>query len=197
LGKGAELRYIAAGDSTAVGLGASSVDQTYPYKLAQYFAKDKHVVYKNVAKSGAKTTDVINNQLDRIIAFNPDIITISIGANDQTHLRSNGSIFKNYQTVLNTLTEKTHAQIYFADIPNFNGASLLPWFYIQILEAKSKPLNKKLLELQSERTSLVSVHDFGWDKFPNRSVTYSSDHFHPGDIGYENWTQAFLSKIRK
>ncbi len=196
-GQGSPLRYIAAGDSTAVGQGASSVEHTYPRLIAAELAKHNHVVYRNIAARGAQTADVINNQLKQIIEFNPDIITISISANDVTHLKSNDRIFKTYRTILDELTQKTQAKIYITGAPNFNGASLLPWPYIQLLEAKSKSFNQQLTQLETARVKIIPIHDFGWDQFPDRSVTYSADHFHPNDIGYQNWAKAFLSKMQQ
>lgn len=196
LGQGKPLRYIAAGDSTAVGEGASNVDQTYSVKIAQDFAQDNAVSYKNVAVRGAKTKDVINNQIPKIIEFNPDIVTISIGANDTTHLVPAKEIIENYKTIIAELANKTRAKIYITNIPNFSGANLLPWFYIKYLESNSKKVNTELLKLKTDRVSIINIHDYGWDKFPDISVTYSLDHFHPSDVGYSNWAEAFLSSIK-
>jgi lysophospholipase L1-like esterase len=44
---------------------------------------------------------------------------------------------------------------------------------------------------------IVNIHDFGWDKFPDLSVTYAADNFHPNDDGYQNWANAFLEKIQE
>jgi len=194
-GTGPSLRYIAAGDSTAVGEGASTVEGTYTVKIANELQKTNSVTYKNIAVSGSKTKHVINNQLQEIIKFNPDLITISIGANDLTHRISSEEILNNYQTIITELTTQTKAKIYITNIPNFTGADLLPWLYIKYLERTSEPINKQLQSLESDRVKIINIHDFGWDSFADKSVTYSLDHFHPSDIGYQNWANAFLSKI--
>lgn len=196
IGTGPSLRYIAAGDSTAVGEGASVVEQTYAVKIAQEFAKTNSVTYKNIAVSGSKTKHVINNQLQEIIKFNPDVITISIGANDLTHRIPSEEIIKNYQTIVSELTTQTQAKIYITNIPNFTGANLLPWFYIKYLERTSAPINQQLQSLESDRVKVVNIHDFGWDNYPDKSITYSLDKFHPSDIGYQNWANAFMSKMK-
>ena len=195
VGNGPLLRYVAAGDSTAVGIGASSVEQTYPYKLAEYFAKTNTVAYSNTAVSGATTADLIKNQLAKIIAYNPDIITISIGANDRTHLFSTTKTINDYKDIITTLTENTHAQIYLTNIPNFYRTELFPWPITPILELKSKTLNTTINLLATQRIHIVPIHGFGWNNFPDISSTYSLDHFHPNNLGYNNWTQAFLSVI--
>lgn len=200
-GSGQPLRYIAAGDSTAVGIGASTLDNTYTVKIAEALSLNNNVIYKNIGVVGARTDDVINKQLSQIIEFNPDVVTISIGANDNTHLVSNDRIYENYQEIIKRLLSETKAKIYITNIPNFSGAQLLPQVAIVVLEHRSKSLNPKLLALENppgnDRVKIINIHDFGWDKFPDRSVTYSLDYFHPSDAGYQNWTNAFLSKISK
>lgn len=198
-GSGIPLRYIAAGDSTAVGEGASSLENTYTVKIAETLSRNNTIVYHNVGVIGAKTEDVIHKQFSQIVEFNPDIVTISIGANDNTHLISSDRIYENYQEIIKRLLSETKAKIYITNIPNFTGAELLPRIAIATLEHRSKSLNPKLLALENapgnERVKIINIHDFGWDKFPDRSVTYSLDYFHPSDIGYQNWADAFLSKM--
>ncbi len=133
LGQGKVLKYIAAGDSTAVGVGASALENTYSYKLADHLSQTSQIEYKNVAASGARTQNVIDSQLQPIIEFNPDVVTISIGANDITHLTSTQTVLKNFKQIISEIESKTHAKIYLTNIPNFTGAKLLPFWYINIL----------------------------------------------------------------
>src|SRR6266404_4589255 len=79
LGNGPTLRYIAAGDSITVGTGASETARTYPYGVLLELSKSNQVVYRNIAVGGFKTGDVLNKQIQQIIDFKPDIVTISIG----------------------------------------------------------------------------------------------------------------------
>ena len=196
LGNGSPIKYIASGDSTAVGVGASSIENTYSYKTAEHFAQNNKVEYRNIAVSGARTKSFISDQLPKIIEFQPDVITISIGANDLTHLISSQTIFENYKQTITELESKTTAKIYITNIPNFNGAKLLPFWFVAIMENKSESINKQILNLETERTKIINIHDFGWDKFPDLSVTYAADNFHPNDTGYQNWANAFLDRIK-
>ena len=197
LGQGQALRYIAAGDSTAVGEGASSAEKTYTAKLFNYFAQTHQVEYKNVAKVGATSDELINEQLQQIIDFNPDIVTVSIGANDRTHLKSSSAILRNYKTIINELTNKTEARIYMTNMPNFENARILPKTYRRFLEYRSAKLNPEVLKLENERVKIVDIHNFGWDNYPDIQVTFAKDQFHPNDEGYNNWTNAFLKKIQE
>lgn len=190
------LRYIAAGDSTAKGEGASEVSKTYPRLIAEELAQTHYLQYRNIAVGGYKTTDVINDSLPKIIEFNPDVVTISVGANDLTHWKSSKGILENYRIIIDTLLEKTNAKVFITNIPNFHEADLLPLIYRKALDIKTQPLNREIEKLESDRVKIVPIYSFGWDQFPDLSVTHAADRFHPNDLGYTNWANAFLSRTK-
>lgn len=196
-GTGPVLRYVAAGDSTAVGQGASEVSTTYPYQVYDFLTRTHTVTYKNVAVSGAKTQDVIDTQLQQVLDFKPDVVTLSIGANDTTHLWSRAQTLQNIQTIIEAVRTRTAATIYVATIPNFKGGTLLPWYYIALLEYRSAWLNAQLKELESDRVHIVNVHDHLMPEHSVRSETFAADGFHPNDAGYANWASAFTNAISK
>ncbi len=195
VGTGPTLRYIAAGDSTAVGYGATKVENTYTDKIALEFSKTNTVTYKNVGVVGAKTSDVLEKQLQQIVDFKPDIVTISIGGNDATHLVSGKQILENEREILSRIISETNATVYITNVPNFTWAKVLPWFYRTLIEYRNSKVNKEILEFETDRIKIVDIHDFGWDRFPDIGVTNAPDKFHPNDLGYQNWTDAFLDRI--
>ncbi|MDB4940117.1 MAG: lipolytic protein family [Candidatus Doudnabacteria bacterium] len=200
-GQGSVLRYIAAGDSTAVGEGASKVENSYTYKLALNLSAEHTVQYKNIAVIGAKTQDVIDHQLSEIIKYNPDVVTVSINANDLTHFVSGNIILKNDQLIIDTILKNTHAKIYITDVPGLQNAKIIPWWFRHLLDWKANSLNKKILTFQDKyegnRVKIVDIHNFGWDTYHDIQKTFAADQFHPSDLGYQNWTNAFLDKMLK
>lgn len=188
------IRYIAAGDSTVVGVGASSVEKTYPYKVAEFLGKNHKVIYKNIGVSGARINDVIEKQLPEIIAFDPDVVTISIGGNDIDRLATEEEIMSGFKKIIEELTTKTNAKIYMANLPNFTGARLLPTPYITLIEKRSAPINRAIAQLETDRVKIADVHGrFG--SHEDVDAVYSSDWFHPSDEGYEYWVTAFTEKM--
>jgi lysophospholipase L1-like esterase len=173
------------------------VERTYPRLVAAKLAESHHVEYYNMAVSGATTTDVIAEQLEQIVSHNPNVVTISIGANDSTHLVAPKIIVSNYKKIIQELSSRTRAQIYLTNVPNFRGATLLPPPYICLLEYRSQAVNSRLASLETDRVKIVNIHDFGWESFPDRRITYSADHFHPNDMGYENWAAAFIERMKQ
>lgn len=190
-GQGASIRYIAAGDSTAVGVGASSIENTYTYKVAEYLGTNSKVEYTSIGVIGAKTEDVIGFQLEEIENYYPDMITISIGANDITNLVNEKTIYKNFQIIKERLEKNTKATIYITNIPYLGGAKLLPFWFRKFIDKKAVRINHALLNLESERFKVINIHD----EIPRGAETFAADYFHPSDIGYKNWAKVFLNKI--
>lgn len=190
IGSGPALRYIATGDSTAVGEGATDSGHTYPDQIATNLSERFTVTYKNIGGQGAQTTDVIKNQLQTIIDFQPDIVTLSIGANDQTHLKSKQQILNNFKKIIERLTTDTKAIIYIANIPDFSNTGLLPAWYRKLIEHRSQPINTALQTLKNDRVKIVPIHELG-------TVALSGDLFHPNNEGYTRWAETFLNVISK
>src|SRR3954451_19239022 len=82
---GPTLAYVVLGDSTAAGQGATYEDGI-AVLTARELAKTRIVMLTNLAVSGAKTRDVLAVQLPAAERTRPDLVLISVGANDVTHL---------------------------------------------------------------------------------------------------------------
>ena len=94
-GPGTPLRMLWLGDSTAAGLGASSANETVPRQVAA--ALHRQVDLVSLSVSGFRLGDVLKYQLGRAVALHPDIVLISIGANDVVHLTSRTTFRNEYE----------------------------------------------------------------------------------------------------
>ncbi|MGH3240183.1 MAG: SGNH/GDSL hydrolase family protein [Spirillospora sp.] len=81
----APLSLVMIGDSTAVGLGVHTAEETPAALLATGLSAfaDRPVRLTNVARSGARSPS-LRGQVDRALQTRPDIAVIMIGANDVT-----------------------------------------------------------------------------------------------------------------
>lgn len=172
--------YIALGDSAAQGIGASSPLQGYVGQFAkQIEAKEgKRVQIINLSKSGARIDNVITQQLPELKKYNPDIITISIGANDVNDEIEEEELAKRLTKLASLLPPKT----LFADVAYFHLGKK------EIVAKSSQELVQKL----SQRYDLVPVPLYEVTrKHHPEAGQYSFDNFHPNDKGYGFWVEAF------
>lgn len=172
--------YIALGDSSAQGIGASSPLQGYVGQFAkQIEAKEgKRVQIINLSKSGARIDNVITQQLPELKKYNPDIITISIGANDVNDEIEEEELAKRLTKLASLLPPKT----LFADVAYFHLGKK------EIVAKSSQELVQKL----SQRYDLVPVPLYEVTrKHHPEAGQYSFDNFHPNDKGYTFWVEAF------
>jgi lysophospholipase L1-like esterase len=83
----ATLRMILLGDSTALGVGVETVDETVGGQLARMLAEaGATVALSSVAVSGARCSDLATQVARAQLGPRADVATILVGTNDATHL---------------------------------------------------------------------------------------------------------------
>ena len=173
--------YLALGDSVASGIGSSRPTKGYVGLIAQHIkAKTgRHVHVINTSVTGAKTIDVIREQLPRIGNLQPDLVTLDIGANDVNKKVPEEVIIQNFKEILDRLPAK---KTIVSDLPTFQRG----------------PQRSTLLRLNTAIHDEITNHDF--ELAPIFEVTsatihdvrtYAADLFHPSNRGHRNWYRAF------
>ncbi len=181
-----QLTYLALGDSAAQGIGASSPMRGYVGVIAKrYAAKTGQTVrIINPSKTGATVQDVLDEQVSVIKATKADLVTIEVGANDVT--RTEPEVFRlRFRELLGYLPDGT----YVSNMPLFNSrrnrtepAKTLT----KVIEEELKNFPKLVLvDLQKQTTEHQSIFGF------------APDLFHPNNISYKNWADAFWLQIDK
>src|SRR4030095_9485311 len=83
--RGAAILYVALGDSTVEGVGASSRSRNYVSRLHERLRAGYPAARRaNLGAGGATSADVRARQLDRAIELHPQLVTLAIGPNDIT-----------------------------------------------------------------------------------------------------------------
>lgn len=175
------LLYVALGDSTAQGLGASRPDRGYVGLLARRLqdATGRPVRVINVSVSGARVRDVVADQLPKLSGLSPDLITVAVGAND---IRDDQ---------IGRFRADVDALI--AALPSNTLVGDVPWFMHGGLGRRSDEAAAYVARAAEARDlAVVGLHDAtrrrGW---PSMLTDFAADWFHPRDRGYRVWADAF------
>lgn len=180
-----QIVYVALGDSTAVGVGASSPKNSYIGIIAQNIqtTTEKSVKIVNLAQPGKHIKDVIENQVPQLSQYHPDLVTISVGAND---INSNEDIATINQNI-DALIEVLPSGSYFAEIPSFIDPQK---------NSKIMKINQHLNEVAGGTGVHVVPMYQATEKVKNDFSYLDFDFFHPNDRGYKLWADTFLNEIK-
>ena len=192
VGEGRLLRMVVLGDSTAAGVGASSLEATLPYRVAVGLGGTIRVT--NLAVSGATLGDVVADQLPRV-PQNADLLLVSATANDATKGRSPSDVQDDLRRLIQGLTERGTKRIVLSTTPNFRTTPALPVLMNRLFgrRAEGMTLMLRRMAVREPNVRLADLYHEG----TLSEEQYAADGFHPNDAGYTAWAEVFLLAVRQ
>lgn len=179
-----EVTYLALGDSAAQGIGASSPMRGYVGIVATRLEAEtgKKVKIINRSVTGATIADIVRDQIPQITSIKADVVTIEAGAND---IRTfNAQKFEaEFSELLQSLPDGT----YVSDMPLFNSRP-----------SSTEPAKQASKIIRELMRGYPSLHIVNLEKqtIENQSIFgFAPDLFHPNNLSYKNWADAFWEKI--
>jgi len=76
------MRVAVLGDSSITAPGVAGPHEIWVTLIAERLASDRHVIVQSFAVGGSMTDDLIREQLEPALQFEPDLILVSVGGND-------------------------------------------------------------------------------------------------------------------
>jgi len=179
--RGGALLYVAMGDSAAQGIGASSPARSYVGRLSAYIRRQGHTSLRvvNLSVSGSTTWLCRKDQLPKFEKYEPDVVTVAIGANDIVQFDPE-SFEKNIRVIYGALP--SHAIV--GDLP----AMWIPDREKKLVEAN------RIVRRVADEFGLTVAPLYATTRKQGFFRTYrnsAGDLFHPNDRGYRVWASAF------
>lgn len=168
--------WVALGDSTAQGIGASAFDQGYVGQVLGRLGDGWRVV--NWSRSGAKVGELLADFVPRLdwLTVEPALVTCGIGANDLV------------PTPIDDLLARTRELV--ARLPAGAVVATLP----QGLRPQRAMEVNEVIRAEAPAAGL-RVADVWAHTGPPWRGRFASDGFHPNSIGYGNWAAAFTEAL--
>ena len=185
------VHYVALGDSTVAGIGASSPQKHY---VGMLYARLREVYPQarltNLGVSGATSADVVRGQLRRAVELRPQLVTLSIGPNDITQGKDAEQYERNIETIFRTLARETEATVVVNLLPDL---AIAPRFTADQKAAvgRQAQLFNDALCRQGARygVELVDLYTASQREAPQHPEWLSGDAYHPSDAGYARWAE--------
>jgi lysophospholipase L1-like esterase len=195
----ADVVYVALGDSTVEGIGASSRDTNYVSRLhARLRERYPKARVVNLGVGGATSRDVANRQLERAVGLKPQLLTLSVGPNDITSRVSVKTYADNMETILGRLAKETDAVIVVNLLPDL---AVTPRFrrreIASVVGRLSTEFNDALARAaQRHGVAVVDLYEASRREVPGRPELLALDGYHPSDLGYARWAELMWEAVR-
>lgn len=192
-----QVTFVVLGDSTGAGVGAGVAERSFPFLLAQRLAEAEGVAVEliDLAESGARVEDVLNEQVDAAVAADPDLVLVAIGANDVTHFTGLDSVRENTGLFVKRLRDEG-LPVVVAGAPDMRAPaffeplrSIVGWRGRAVTGA----IEESAIEAGATVVPLADRTRAFFLSSPDEA--YGTDLFHPGPAGYERWVQALFPEV--
>jgi lysophospholipase L1-like esterase len=195
-GPGAGRRMVWLGDSTAAGVGASSSPAALPSQVEDGLgAPDAALAV--LAVSGARAADVRADQVPKVAGLRPDLVLISVGANDTVHLTGRGAFRHTYEELVRALP--AGVPVVLLGVPDMGAIPRFAQPLRAVTGWRGRHLDAEVRRVAAD-TGAVYADIAGptgpaFRRDPGRY--FAADDFHPSDAGYGLWADAVLTVLRR
>jgi len=195
------FRYVALGDSTAVGTGAD-FGGGYPERLFQRMrAQSWPVGILNLAQNGSVSRDVLQHQVPKAVSVSPHLITLGIGSNDLWRMVSEDEFGAQLTAIADALAA-TEAQVVVSNLIDLGHAPVaklaIDWLKVPVaaISARVTGFNRHLAGLASRpRFTVVDLHSLSERELRDRPDFFGADGFHPSGAGYQRWAELLWPSV--
>jgi lysophospholipase L1-like esterase len=193
---GAGRRLVWLGDSTAAGVGASGSSAALPSQVEDGLgAPDGSLAV--LAVSGARAADVLADQVPKVAGLRPDVVLISVGANDTVHLTGRGAFRHTYEELVRALPPGV--PVVLLGVPDMGAIPRFAQPLRAVAGWRGRNLDAEVRRVAGA-TGAVYADIAGptgplFRRHPGRY--FAADDFHPSDAGYGLWADAVLTVLRR
>lgn len=186
--QGPALVYVVMGDSTAAGQGAAYGDGI-AMGTARAIGLRRAVTMTNLGVSGARMQDVVADQLSAAVRMRPELVLLSVAANDVTHLTSVASMESGLLTIVRALkTANPAVAIVVTGSPDMGSPPRIPRLFRGLTSRRTDAINRMFQKVAAEEhlTFAPIARETGPLFRKDRSL-FAADRFHPNARGYATW----------
>ncbi|KGA18241.1 hypothetical protein GM50_9360 [freshwater metagenome] len=186
--------FAVIGDSAASGVGdplAESINAGWAYYLAKSI--NSPLVYINAARPGAKSKEVLENQLPKVLIHKPNICGVIVGGNDLLRNDFNpGKLHQNLREVLAEL-KSIGATPLMLEIHDPTRVVPMPKLLAQVLRRRVNAVNDVTRSVANEYGAML----VNTRKIPNiyNLENWHIDRMHPSKLGHQRLAEEFRKSL--
>ncbi len=185
------LRTVWLGDSTAAGVGVTDADGVLGRQVARRLARPVDVLV--LASSGDTVADVVTAQLPRVPA-DAQVVFVSVGANDTTHLTSAGTFSSSYRKLVESIPQD--ACLVLLGVPDIGSPPRLAQPLRAVAGWRGRALDRQVRAVaRGAGATYVDIAGATGPAFRRDRSLFAVDGYHPSESGYALWAGAVTAAM--
>lgn len=191
------LRVAVLGDSTVTAPGVSGPDEIWVSVICSRLSATHHVVVKSFAVGGSMAHDLVTDQMGPALDFQPDLVFLSVGANDALKGVTTKKFEENLQILVEGFT-RSGATVIQSGVGDLGTIPRLLPPLRQLLTRRALRFNAVHERLSAEQGSfVVPQRDSPAELWYQDKGLWSADLFHVSSRGHQVWADLGWETVRK
>jgi lysophospholipase L1-like esterase len=193
---GETVRYVALGDSYTIGTSVTTADR-WPDQLVARVPQLELVA--NLGVNGYTSADVIEEELPRLAALRPQVVSLLIGVNDVVQGVPEGTYRRNVGLILDEVVRQVGADhILVVTTPDYTVTPAGADYGDPTIESAGIQRNNAInIELATARgIAVVDIYDLSLLAATDRSYV-AGDGLHPSGRQYGLWVDRILPVVTR
>ena len=176
------------GDSSVTAPGVERAAETWAYRIAERIARTgRYVVLRSFAVGGSMAHDLVRDQLEPALDFKPDVVLVSVGANDAIK----GASKRRFTRSLNSLIEELGASGAIVIQSGVGDLGTIPRLYPplrSLITARAEAFDRIHKTVAAKHgTHVVEQRADGREPWLTDRGLWAADLFHVSGRGHEIW----------
>jgi lysophospholipase L1-like esterase len=189
------LKVVVLGDSSVTAPGVAGPEESWISLVANRLALNRHVVVDSLAVGGSCAHDLILNQAQPAIDLQPDVVFVSVGANDVIRGVSLRRFEANLDHLVDELNE-TGATIFLSGVGDLGSIPRLVPPLRQMFTHRSAAFDRIHRRVAARRGAYVIPHRADQPElwYQDRTL-WAADLFHVSAAGHRRWADSTWATV--
>lgn len=191
-GATAHLLLAATGDSTLTGPGLADPAHTWVRQVARVVADREaaHVEVASFAVTGSRVRDVVERQLDAVLAAAPHVVVVAVGTNDAIHCTPLARVEADFLVLVARLVADVPAVV-IGGVGDLGGIARVSSPLADVLRARGRAVNRVIRRVvDGSGAHYIDVSSVDRAFRSGGAAVFSADLFHPNQMGHALWANA-------
>lgn len=189
------LRIAVLGDSSCTGPGLQNPDEIWVRRIGEHFGRRFHTTIDSVAVGGSRAGDLLRDQVPMVLATNPDVALVSVGANDMLYGVPIKTLESNLESIVTKLLACTPA-VLLSGVGDLGTIPRLPFALSRIMRWRSGRAHAVHTRVAARHPGVmrVPIRERCGAAFEDPGI-YSADLLHVNGEGHRLWAEATIPSI--